>query len=148
MDGKFTVSLDGQEAQMIIAALLEMANGMQTRQVAEMYQVLANRINEGKRTFHSFSYQIMAARYGLPNTLVSRERRLHMPYIPNPSKPGEVSKLQEAVDELLLCRTQGSGWNLTKLDKWLYRFPIQMAEAVKVLDEILDEHYPPVEAGA
>ncbi|MGI2294133.1 hypothetical protein [Paenibacillus sp. GXUN7292] len=70
-----------------------------------------------------------------------------MTYIPNPDKPGELSTLQEAVDELLLCRTRGGGWDLAKLDRWLDRFPIQMANAIKVLDHLLDEHYPPVQEG-
>lgn len=70
-----------------------------------------------------------------------------MPYIPNPDKPGELSTLQEAVDELILCRTRGGGWDLAKLDRWLDRFPLQIADAVRVLGETLDEFYPPVEQG-
>ncbi|GBG09471.1 hypothetical protein PAT3040_04117 [Paenibacillus agaridevorans] len=66
MDGKFSIELDGQEAQMIINALQEKADRMQTPQVAGMYRLLARRVAEGKLSFHSLSYQIMAARYGLP----------------------------------------------------------------------------------
>lgn len=66
MDGKFSIQLDGQEAQMIINALLALAERKQTPQVAGMYRLLAKRVAEGKQSFHASSYQVMAARYGLP----------------------------------------------------------------------------------
>ncbi|MEK3882386.1 hypothetical protein [Paenibacillus sp. PL2-23] len=71
MDGKFSISFDGQEAQMIINALQEKADRMRTSQVAGMYRLLAKRVTEGKLSFHSSTYQIMAARYGLPIAEVS-----------------------------------------------------------------------------
>jgi hypothetical protein len=67
MDGKFSISFDGQEAQMIIDALLEKVEQQQTPQAAEMYRTLAGRVAARKSAFHASSYQIMAARYGLPN---------------------------------------------------------------------------------
>ncbi|MHA6484508.1 hypothetical protein ACX1C1_21660 [Paenibacillus sp. strain BS8-2] len=66
MDGKFSISFDGQEAQMIILALQEKADRKRTPQVAGMYRLLARRVAEGKQSFHASSYQVMAVRYGLP----------------------------------------------------------------------------------
>jgi hypothetical protein len=68
-------------------------------------------------------------------------------YVPNPDKPGELSTLRLAVDDLILCRRAGGGWDLAKLDQWLQRYPLELSEAVNTLDEVLDEHYPPTETG-
>jgi hypothetical protein len=69
-------------------------------------------------------------------------------YIPNPNKPGELSTLRVAVDALMECRSKGGGWDLEKLDRWLKLYPNQMPEAIETLDDVLDEHYPPMEVGA
>ena len=66
-------------------------------------------------------------------------------YIPNPNKPGELSTLREAVDALMECRTKGGGWDLAKLDRWLKLYPNQLPEAIETLDDVLDEHYPPLQ---
>jgi hypothetical protein len=67
MEGKFPITIDGQEAQMIINALMEKVEQQQTPQAAEMYRTLAGRVAVGKSAFHASSYKLMAARYGLPN---------------------------------------------------------------------------------
>jgi hypothetical protein len=71
-----------------------------------------------------------------------------MPYIPNPDKPGEISTLRDAVGSILQCRTRGGGWRMGELERQLNIHAEQMAAAVDSLDQTLDEHYPPVEAGA
>lgn len=71
-----------------------------------------------------------------------------MPYIPNPDKPGEIETIREAVEAILQCQTRGGGWRMGELERRLNIHSKQLADAVEVIDQMLDKHYPPVEAGA
>lgn len=66
-------------------------------------------------------------------------------YIPNPNKPGELSTLRQAIDEIKNCRSKGGGWRMGELERRLNFHIEQMDEAVETLDQVLDEHYPPLQ---
>ncbi|WP_144940169.1 hypothetical protein [Paenibacillus sp. 32O-W] len=67
MDGKFAIRLDGQEATLIVNALLEKA--LRIKHVDDLsyhyHTILADRISEARSEFHSRTYREMADRYGL-----------------------------------------------------------------------------------
>lgn len=65
-------------------------------------------------------------------------------YIPNPSKPSDLSDIEQPLIELIDLMRNGR-WDLTKLDKWLQQHPIKMLQAVERLDAHLDTIYPPEE---
>lgn len=63
-------------------------------------------------------------------------------YIPNPSKPSDLSDIERPLIELIGLMRNGC-WDLAKLDKWLQQHPAQMLQAVQRLDAHLDIIYPP-----
>jgi len=65
-------------------------------------------------------------------------------YVPNPEKPGELSALRAAVDAILQCRTRGGGWRMGELERRLNIHAEKMAADIEVLDQVMDEHYPPL----
>lgn len=67
-------------------------------------------------------------------------------YIQNPNKPGELSTLREAIEAIKNCRSKGGGWRMGELERRLNFHIDQMDAAVETLDQVMDEHYPPLQA--
>jgi len=66
-------------------------------------------------------------------------------YIPNPNKPGELSTLRQAIDEIKNCRSKGGGWRMGELERRLNFHINQMDQAIEILDQVMDQHYPPLQ---
>lgn len=64
-----------------------------------------------------------------------------MTYIPNSDKPTDAQEIEGAIIELYKCQSLGS-WNLSKLNNWLERYPIEILHAAKRIDEQFEQIYP------
>lgn len=67
-------------------------------------------------------------------------------YIPNPNKPGELSTLRQAIDDIKNCRSKGGGWRMGELERRLNFHIEEMDAAIESLDQEMDKHYPPLKA--
>lgn len=67
LKAKFSIELDGQEATMIISALLEQGERCSEPARRIMNRILATRIAEGKQQFHAAAGAVLSRRYNIPS---------------------------------------------------------------------------------
>jgi hypothetical protein len=66
LKGTFALELDGQEAAMIILALMDKADACTQPTTTKMYRQLAGKVGKSRQSFHDHTYQVMASTYQLP----------------------------------------------------------------------------------